>query len=317
MQDSNTPANAISKLMLGTVALGLDYGIANPTGKPGLQESNDILSFALNAGINAFDTARTYGTAEQLLGDFLSGNEKGKPVNIVTKFKIDPKNIQDRKKSREEVFESVKASLGHLKLQQVPVCLFHMNRELPRQAVMDVIPGIFEELLEAGLIGMAGISIDHPAEAEWFVDQPIIKALQVPMNVFDQRLLNNGMLNELHARGKMVFVRSIFLQGLFFLKSEELKGNLVKAAPYLYQLQALADTEGMSIAQLAFSYIKEMEEVTSIVFGAENVNQVAQNIALANGNPLSDDTREAIHLLFATIPENIITPGNWGAVANA
>ena len=311
MQDWNTHTNTISKLMLGTVALGLDYGIADQQQKPELKESIDILSFALQAGISAFDTARTYGTAEQLLGDFLSSNEVRKPVSIVTKFKIDPKNIYDIKKSREEVFESVKTSLRNLKQQKVPVCLFHMNRELPRQAVMDIIPGIFEELLEAGLIDIAGISIDHPAEAEWFVDQPLIKALQVPMNVFDHRLLNNGMLQQLQANGKMVFVRSVFLQGLFFLKPEELKGNLVNAAPYLRRLKALADSEGISIAQLAFSYIRDIRAVTSIVFGAKNVSQVAQNIELSNGKPLSAEVRDTIHFLFTDIPEDIITPGNW------
>ena len=42
----------ISAFSLGTVQLGMNYGINNATGKPDTQTSNAILDLALESGIN-------------------------------------------------------------------------------------------------------------------------------------------------------------------------------------------------------------------------------------------------------------------------
>ncbi|CAL1519364.1 aldo/keto reductase [Chitinophaga sp. MM2321] len=313
MQYANIHGYTISKLTLGTVALGMNYGIANKSGKPPLEESLELLSFALESGINTFDTAATYGSAEQLTGAFLADQGKPATINTVTKFKISPENIYDIDKARAEVFASVRSSLRLLGLKKIPVCLLHMSRELPMEAIAKVLPSIFEDLQHEQLIDLAGVSIDHPAEAEWFAAQPFIQALQIPINVFDQRLIDNGALAHMKASGKIIFARSVFLQGLFFLTPDELKGNLVNAAAYLHQLKLLAAGERMSIAQFVFSYIRDMDGITSIVFGAENKQQVAQNIDLLEGGSISVAARAAASRAFAAVPEDIITPANWSS----
>jgi len=77
-----------SKLTLGTVALGMEYGISNNEGKPSKEESFSILSSALTPGINTIDTSREYGNAESLIGDFLNQPENAGKINLVTKFKV-------------------------------------------------------------------------------------------------------------------------------------------------------------------------------------------------------------------------------------
>ena len=54
--------------MLGTVQLGLPYGVGNRTGQPSQQEAVRIIAAACEAGVNCFDTAAAYGTSEQVLG---------------------------------------------------------------------------------------------------------------------------------------------------------------------------------------------------------------------------------------------------------
>ena len=54
-----------SKLTLGTVQLGMNYGIANKIGKPNSDESYDILVAALNGGINTVDTSIDYGKVKK------------------------------------------------------------------------------------------------------------------------------------------------------------------------------------------------------------------------------------------------------------
>ena len=59
---------------MGTVQLGLDYGI-NKKKKPSKEESIKILECAYNNGIKIFDTAQAYGTAEEIIGEFIEKNK--------------------------------------------------------------------------------------------------------------------------------------------------------------------------------------------------------------------------------------------------
>ncbi len=301
----------ISKLILGTVSLGMNYGISNTEGQPDFRQRLDVLSNAWEAGINTLDTARTYGAAEETVGDYLAVNNFEQPFNIISKFKINNDNLNSYDSAREAAFESVRCSLQKLRIPEIPICLLHMSRELNEKRVREYVPLIFKELQQQNLIGMAGISIDHPRELEWFEKEPVISSFQVPLNIFDHRLLRDDILQRIHDSGKLIFARSIFLQGLFFLHPDQLKGNLIAAKPLLEQLHLLADREGITVAALAFAYVRHMRPVTSIVFGAEHVSQVEQNVRLMNMPELKRSVMDKISELFSDVPEDIITPGNW------
>lgn len=300
-----------SKLALGTVALGLDYGISNDKGKPGKSDSSDILATALSLGINTIDTARDYGDAELLIGDFLKRTANTAQVNLVTKFRIGKENLLSPDKVRAQVYDSVKSSLHFLGLERIPVCLFHKTVDEPMDQVMKVLPEVFESLKEDGLIDLAGISINHPDEAEEFLQHPVMDAIQVPVNVFDQRIVVNGLLARMQLKKKVVFARSVFLQGLFFVPKENLKGKLAVAGPYIAKLKELALQADRSVAELAFSYVNGLEGITSIVFGAVSAKQVEENVELLRVMPVPDEVKKLINELFTDVPEVMITPGLW------
>jgi aryl-alcohol dehydrogenase-like predicted oxidoreductase len=314
MEYSKLHGYNISRLTIGTVALGMNYGISNNEDKPDKAHSFGIISSALKAGINTLDTARGYGEAEQLIGDFLENKEISEPMNIVTKFRISPENLINKEKTRTEVYNSVQSSLSLLKLKYIPICLLHMNRRLPLHDVLGILPSIFSDLKNDGLIDVAGVSVDHPDEAPFFLDHPVIEAMQVPLNIFDTRIIKNGSLNRMHTEGKIVFARSVFLQGLFFMNPNNLKGNLTDAAKYIEALQGIARSANMSIAQLAFSFIKSLQGISSIVFGAVNQEQVKQNIGLLETDVISNEIKELIKYNFDKVPEHIITPGLWSFI---
>jgi len=90
-----------------------------------------------------------------------------------------------------------------------------------------------------------------------------------------------------------------------------LTGNLKDAEGILRKLSTLADREGMSIAQLALSFIRDMKEVTSLVIGAEAPEQVKENIKLMEGPAISEKTENEIRNLFDNIPIHILNPGLW------
>jgi aryl-alcohol dehydrogenase-like predicted oxidoreductase len=314
MEYSKLHGYNISRLTLGTVALGMNYGISNNEDKPDKASSFGIISSALKAGINTLDTARGYGEAEQLIGDFLEDREINEPINIVTKFRISLENLTNKEKVREEIYNSVRSSLSLLKIKYIPICLLHMNRRLPLDDVLENLPSILSDLKNDGLIDVAGVSVDHPNEAVSFLEHPVIEAMQVPLNIFDTRVIKNGSLDRMHKDGKIVFVRSVFLQGLFFMNPHSLKGNLTEAVTYIEALQNIARRGNMSIAQLAFSFINNLQGISSIVFGAVNQEQVKQNIALLEKDVISDEIRELIKYNFDEVPEHIITPGQWSFI---
>ena len=78
--------NKISKLCLGTVQLGLDYGVANREGKPSLEKSLKMLDFAYESGIRWFDTAQAYGNAEEVLGNYLARRDNLSEFHIISKL---------------------------------------------------------------------------------------------------------------------------------------------------------------------------------------------------------------------------------------
>jgi aryl-alcohol dehydrogenase-like predicted oxidoreductase len=314
MEYSKLHGYNISRLTLGTVALGMNYGISNNEDKPDKAHGFGIISSALKAGINTLDTARGYGEAEQLIGDFLENKEIDQPVTIVTKFRLSPENLTNKEKVREGIYNSVRSSLSLLKLKRVPICLLHMNRRLRLDDVLEFLPSILSDLKNDGLIDIAGVSVDHPDEAISFLEHPVIEAFQVPLNLFDTRAIKNGSLDRMHKEGKIVFVRSIFLQGLFFMNPHSLKGNLAEAAKYIEALQDIAGRANMNIAQLAFSFINSLQGISSIVFGAVNEDQVKQNIGLLETGVISNEIKELIKYNFDEVPEHIITPGQWSFI---
>src|SRR3972149_11222385 len=79
----------VSAIGIGTVSLGVDYGIEVPGGfgAPGEKGAIDLLKGCACEGINVFDTAPAYGRAEELLGKAF-GNAAD--VGGITKVSIPP-----------------------------------------------------------------------------------------------------------------------------------------------------------------------------------------------------------------------------------
>lgn len=311
MEYSIVKGYTISKLTLGTVALGMDYGIANTEGKPTAEKSLEIFSTAYGLGINTIDTAQNYGDAEFLTGRFLSQNKNDLEPTVVTKFVISDENLLNKDLARNQVYQSVRSSCELLGLKKIPICLFHKGKDQSIDLVLEIVPSIFEDLKNDGLIDLAGISIYYAHEAEAFLKFPILEAFQVPINIFDHRLINNGMLKQMYLKNKVVFARSVFLQGLFFMSPDELPQKLDSAKPYIKALRDLAEQADMSVTQLAFSFVNELPGITSIVFGATTKQQVKENINLVNGKNIPEHLKQSITTLFNNIPEYIITPGLW------
>lgn len=297
----------ISALSLGTVQLGLSYGINNADGKPSQETANAILNAAIDGGINTLDTAGAYGDSEVVIGNWLKTVPAEKRPFIVTKAAgLDHSSLENLRK---DLFGRVKTSKERLGVEQLDLLMLHhfddylCDKENVRM--------VMEELKASGEVRFIGASAyshhDYGELADTGFD-----ATQIPLNLFDWKQIENGGLKKLEQSGMMVFVRSVYLQGLVFQKPETLAPHMEFARPTLEKFQYLCKKYELTPAALALSYALSLPGVTSLVLGSEKAEQVRQNLELMDqAVKLSAEQMAEIRELFLDTPEQVLNPALW------
>ena len=201
---------SVSRMTLGTVQLGLNYGIANSEGKPDEGKAFRIIDAALAAGVNCLDTAAAYGDSEKVIGNYLTArNKRRSEVVVATKFKLGNINLAD---VEYEMMRSVESSLKSLDTDYLDILLMHDAKEYSLFGKR--ITKVFESLLNKGTIKAAGASCYEFGDIEGMLENDTYHAFQIPVNILDMRFTKSEVADKLS--DKLVFARSIFLQGLFF-----------------------------------------------------------------------------------------------------
>lgn len=265
-------------MSLGTVQLGLDYGIANSEGKPDRAKSFSILSAAIDGGVTALDTARAYGDSESVIGAFLKTRpELIEKLFITTKLSSGLPAGSSAADAEKALEQSLETSLSNLGLRKINCLLLHNAADMANPGAVSAL----RRFVKAGLADMAGVSVYHPDEADLMLTDDIYSAIQLPCNIFDLRFLKTGVLKRLQEHRIKIFIRSVFFQGLLFLDPEQINDpDLLKyAAPGLKTLRLLCEKAGVSIGQFALDFLRSLPGVTSLVLGADNPEQVKENTA--------------------------------------
>ena len=285
-------------MSLGTVQLGLNYGIANTKGQPEEKQSFEMLKTALECGVTSIDTARAYGTSENVLGRFFAQYEGDIPFVTTKIIGIEglPANEIEKK-----AFEIAETSLSTLGLKKVNCIMLHRGSNLFENG--DTVAKAMEALIKKGYTDTVGVSVYGGDELEKMFEYDVYTATQIPMSIFDQRLIASGMTDKLAKRNITTFVRSVFLQGLFFLDPDTMTDPILveHAAPKIRLLRECAEKEGMSIAQLAISYMRDVNGVTSLVLGADTAEQVKMNAGYFETKSVSEETADTIKKAFANV----------------
>jgi len=287
----------LSAMTIGTVQLGMNYGIANDGGKPDEEKSFAMLRAAFENGLTSLDTARAYGTSEEVIGRFLKTWEGEVPF-ITTKIP----NYQGEDAGLEDyVVESVELSLQRLGVEKVDAVMLHSVTDMYKYG--ERVAKATEKLLEKGYTDKVGVSIYTAEDIDEMLKYPQYSVTQVPMSIFDQRLIASGSIDKLKENNYTVFVRSVFLQGLFFLDPDRIEDPILKehAAPKIRLLREIAAKENMTIAQLAIAFMRDTAGVTSLVLGADTPEQVKENIAYFDAPSLSDGVMARLREEFRNV----------------
>ncbi len=294
---------ALSKLMLGTVQFGLNYGVANKLGQPSYETSRDIIRCAYEGGVRCLDTAAIYGTSEEVIGRAL--DELGIAGDMVVVTKVThiapgiPATLADK-----IVDESVSTSLKRLKIDSIPICMMHAEENA------EYLESLLK-LKDSGMVQYAGISVNTPDSTRQIIESGFAEALQVPINILDRRFTGSGVTKLATNRKIAMFVRSIYLQGLVLSDDKSVSADLVEVIPILGRLRALANEAGICIAELAMRYILGLEGMTCVLVGVDSVEQMRQNLELIEKGPLRADLMAAIADAVPNLPDRIVMPGKW------
>jgi len=292
----------LSQMSLGTVQLGMNYGIANDLGQPDNAQSTAMLNCALKNGITSLDTARGYGTSEDVLGAFFKENPQEKMPFMTSKLRVSDPHAS-AKEIEAEMFESVETSLKKLGLNKLDCLLLHRGPGYTMADYGEAVRNGFDRLIKDGYTDMVGASVYDPEEVDEMLKYDIYQATQVPMSMFDQKLITGGYIDRLKEKNVIVFVRSVFLQGVFFLDPDKMTDPLLieYAKPHILKLREFCERTGMSVAEFAISFMRDVPGVTSLVLGADTEEQVMQNIAYMNAPALSAEMRKEVTEAFSNV----------------
>ncbi len=298
-----TRDGALSLLALGTVQFGLPYGVANRAGQPSYEIARDILSCAIERGVTCLDTATGYGESESVLGRALAELGAAERVTIVTK--VAPL-ADDLSPARADalVEESVRNSLRHLRLERLPFCLFHREKDF-RYA------DSLLKLRARGLVERIGCSTTTPFATRKIIGSGLAEAVQFPASVLDRRFTGAEVAGAARARGMTVFARSVYLQGLVLLSDAATPENLHGVIPARRQFAELALEAGIPLAELALRYVLGLGDLTSILVGVESVDQMRENLALFAKGPLPPDLMQAVVATASSLSDAILDPWRW------
>ncbi|MDD3972532.1 MAG: aldo/keto reductase [Clostridia bacterium] len=289
----------ISKMTLGTVQLGMDYGINNTTGKPDMKAAHEILRTALQNGITSLDTANAYGDSENVIGSYLK--QSNDSPFITTKFFTTSPPGKKSEDIEKEIYGYVENSLQRLNVRKLDCLMLHraIDMTLHGRAVRNTL----QKLINENYINLAGVSVYNPEDINTMLEDDIYQAIQIPINILDQRLVKTDMINRLKEKAITVFARSIFFQGLFYMDSEKMTDEdmLTYIKPYLKKLNEISEKYGISKGQMAVSYIRDLKGITSLVLGVDTKEQLKQNIQLMKGPKLKKETIEEIHKVFSDV----------------
>jgi len=302
-----------SVLSLGTVQLGLSYGIANQGGLPDDAQAAALLHEAVEAGITALDTARAYGRSEQRIGALLSTGQRSR-VGIVTK--LDPlAGLPDDaapQAVRDAVDASVFRSLHALRERTLDTLLLH--RWGHHGAWGGAAWTRLLELRDEGAIQRLGASVATPAQAIAALADPHVQHLQCPVNVVDARWREPAFLAAIDKRPDVVVhARSTLLQGLLTLAPvhwPELPGYDREALGRLLD-ESVTALGRLDRSDLCLAYVRGLPWVDSLVVGMETIDQLHTNLSLAGRPPLSADERAWLEQRLPALPLELVDPSRW------
>lgn len=288
-------------MILGTVQLGINYGINNKVGKPKEETAFKLLDYAYNNGISCLDTASVYGNSEEIIGNYIK--KTGNKFLLCTKLPLNIKAFDIKKYFNE--------CIDKLCIDKLHIYYLHRFEHCKDKKIINELTRIKEDKS----IKYVGVSIYEPNELEYILTYLYdeVDIVQLPFNLFDNiRWIKNDLLERAEQKGIKILARSVYLQGLFF-SGQNLDKKIVSSMYNpIHQITNLAQSFGYSIAEFAIAYIKSQSFINNYIVGCETLEQLINNIVIDGKDLILDcDIQNEILKICETINQDLIDPRKW------
>lgn len=302
----------VSALALGTVELGLDYGIAVPGefGRPAETEAIRLVHAALDGGINLIDTARAYGESEAVLGRALRGRRDQVVLASKVRTQRDDGTTPSGAELRDLMEQSLETSLRLLQTDYLDVWQIH-NVDAALLARLDIVTRVFEAARQAGKIRATGGSTYGAEMPLLALQTDLFDMLQVTYSVVDQRLADQ-VLPAAAAQGVGVVARSILLKGALTARGDYLPDHLAALRERSRQFRALAGEIGMgsSPVQVAIAFGLAHPQIDAVLIGVRSAAELQEALGAVDLR-LPEDLLARLAALRLD-DSDLLNPSTWG-----
>lgn len=296
----------VSLISLGTVELGVDYGIRHPglPNRPSEQEAIKLVLAALEQGINLLDTAPAYGQSEAIIGSALE--QWSGQVYVTTKINR-PVHKQTVSDVKEHIFTSIHNSLRSLRRDCLDMVQIH-------NAIADDFRDaiLFEALLsaqKAGKIRFIGASVYDAEAALEAVQHSEIASLQVAYNLLDQRMAK--VVFPAAAENQVgLLVRSALLKGVLTDRYHALPEDLQPLGAAAQRAEHWANSMQLPLAPAAIRFCLSNQFVSSVLVGVSSIEELNTAISVSSLPPMKPADLSATKDLALT-DEHLIDPRTW------
>jgi len=286
----------VEKLAIGTVQFGMPYGIANSTGQVSRDEAYQILKIAYVKGIHTIDTARGYGESEAVIGGYISQNPQ-QEWEVITKISKNGKSVNDHIEVSTKI------------LGQAPYAVLAHNAD-DYTSDPDFMSGLFRAKDSIG-IKKIGVSIYNSEEIEAVMARFKPDIIQLPLNILDTRLVRSGTLEMLKEQDVEIHVRSIFLQGLFYLSQKEIEQYIPMASEPVRRLRNVAEDAKLRLSELSLLWAASVSEFDKIVIGVDCASQLQEHLTTLEKPMDGAVFQEVMNIAFED--ERVLNPSLWPA----
>lgn len=249
---------------VGTANLGSNYGPHLKSGKFPEGEIDRLLGTIAEDSRIYLDTADSYRNSQELIGKFAPNKLNNK---IKTKIRI------RKGDDFQSIVKIVQQSLSTVKQDHFYSVLVHNSEELEDRNLVDIFSGL-NLCVQKGLTAHIGMSC--------YESKTIIKMknlfssldhFQIQENIISQENFDNMELNEVANSKSKIFVRSIFLQGLLLMNTNELPEYISSETLEFKNFENFCNQMGISKFKCCIEYAKSIPWSSGIVAGICNMNE--------------------------------------------
>jgi aryl-alcohol dehydrogenase-like predicted oxidoreductase len=252
----------------------MPYGITNRHGQVSAHDVNAILVHAQDAGVTMVDTAAGYGSSEETLGlclPDLPGLKVITKIPLVTSETVAAKDVQ-------RIRDTVLRSLDRLRRDKLDGLLAHHGADLLKPGGERIVE-LLESLKRGRTTASLGVSVYDADEIERILKVMRPDIVQVPISLFDQRLMLSGHIAMLRKAGIEVHGRSAFLQGVLLADASGLPGYFRRFADQFSLYEKFIGEHKLSRLAACLGFMIEQSGVDRIIVGVTTKSELAEILA--------------------------------------